>query len=153
MEVRIVLVIGIHKHFTSTVKEQDVFTRHSFVHEFAHLLNYKPDVVFFRVSGKDHYLMFRLLRRANGFFHLELIVTDHFIARSNDMLRASVVQIQLDNPGISEVFLEVYDVADVGSAEPIDALPVIADTKKLCVVGQQQLDEVNQEKTFVRIDC
>src|SRR5437588_10903453 len=48
------------------------------------------------------------------------VVRDHGVRRREDRLRRAVVLLQLDDPGVGEVVLEVEDVAHLGPAERID---------------------------------
>ena len=76
---------------------------------------------------------------------LATVVADHTVRRGQDRLRGAVVALQLDDldggPIDREVVLEVQDVADVGAAEAVDRLCVVADHAQVSVLACDQLEQ------------
>ena len=70
--------------------------------------------------------------------HLVAVVRDHRVGRREDRLRRAVVLLELDDVGVGEVVLEVEDVADVGAAEAVDRLRVVADDGEVAPLARQQ---------------
>ena len=67
------------------------------------------------------------------------VVGDDRVGRVQDRLRRAVVLLELDHRGVGEVVLEVEDVADVGAAEAVDRLVVVADHRDVAVLLGEQL--------------
>ena len=61
------------------------------------------------------------------------------VGGGEDRLRRAVVLLELDDLGVGEVVLEVEDVADVGAAEGVDRLLVVADHRQVAVLLGQDL--------------
>ncbi|MNS53282.1 hypothetical protein D3C72_860330 [compost metagenome] len=72
------------------------------------------------------------------------VVRDQVVGRIQDMPVRAVVLLQLDQPAHAELVLEVAHIADVGAAEGVDALVVVAHGKHrgrvLRAVAGQQLE-------------
>ncbi len=64
------------------------------------------------------------------------VVRDHGVGRGEDRLGRAVVLLELDDARVGEVLLEVEDVADVGVAEAVDRLRVVADDGEVAVSGE-----------------
>ena len=62
------------------------------------------------------------------------VVLDDRVGGREDRLRRAVVLLQLDDLGVGVVLLEVEDVADVGAAEAVDRLVVVADHRQVAVL-------------------
>ena len=69
------------------------------------------------------------------------VVGDDRVGRVEDRLGRAVVLLELDDLGAGEVALEVEDVADVGAAEAVDRLGVVADDRQVAVLLGQQLQQ------------
>ena len=69
------------------------------------------------------------------------IALDHRVGGGEDRLGGAVVLLQLDHRGVGEVVLEIEDVADVGVAEAVDRLIVVADHHQVAVLGGEQLQQ------------
>ncbi len=67
------------------------------------------------------------------------VVRDHRVGRVQDRLRGAVVLLELDHLGVREVVLEVEDVADVGAAEAVDRLVVVAHHAEVAVLLREEL--------------
>ena len=63
------------------------------------------------------------------------------LARREDRLGRAVVLLELDHGGVGEVLLELEDVADVGAAEAVDRLRIVADDRQVPVLPAQQLQQ------------
>ena len=61
------------------------------------------------------------------------VVRDHRVGGREDRLGRAVVLLELDHARVGEVVLEVEDVADVGAAEAVDRLRVVADDREVAV--------------------
>ena len=69
---------------------------------------------------------------------LGAVVGDQRVGGVEHRLGGAVVLLELDDGGVGEVVLELEDVADVGAAEGVDRLRVVADHRQVAVlVGQQ----------------
>src|SRR5205807_10181997 len=64
------------------------------------------------------------------------VVGDHRVGRPQDCLRGAVVLLELDDPGVGEVVLEVEDVAYVSTAKAVDRLRVVPHDGEVAVAGQ-----------------
>ena len=86
-------------------------------------------------------------RLAAGDFGPELlrppfaIALDHRVGGGEDRLGRAVVLLELDHLGLGEVTLEVEDVADVGVAEAVDRLVLVADDHQVAVLFGEQLQQ------------
>ena len=69
------------------------------------------------------------------------VALDHRVGGGEDRLGGAVVLLQLDHRSIGEVALEVEDVADVGVAESVDRLVLVADDHQVAVLGGEQLQQ------------
>jgi hypothetical protein len=69
------------------------------------------------------------------------IACDNGASRRQDVLRASVVALQPHDLRGGEVLLEVQDVLNVGTPEPVDGLVVIADNSQIAVACSKQGDQ------------
>ena len=69
------------------------------------------------------------------------VVGDHRVGGREDRLRRAVVLLELDHLRVREVALEVEDVADVGAAEAVDRLVVVADHHQVAVLAGEQLQQ------------
>lgn len=67
-----------------------------------------------------------LVRGPNGLFQPVAVLFDQAVGRAHDVLGAAVVLLQLEDAVVRVVGLEVEDVLDVGPAEGVDALAVVA---------------------------
>ena len=61
------------------------------------------------------------------------VVGDHRVGGRQDRLGRAVVLLELDHARVGEVLLEVEDVADVGAAEAVDRLRVVADHREVAM--------------------
>ena len=68
-------------------------------------------------------------------------MVDHRVRRLEDRPGRAVVLLELDDLGVGEVALEVEDVADVGVAEAVDRLVVVADDHQVAVLLGEQLEQ------------
>ena len=55
------------------------------------------------------------------------VVLHERAGRTDDVARGAVVALQLEEAGEGKLLLEVEDVVDIGAAEGVDALVVVAD--------------------------
>ncbi len=69
------------------------------------------------------------------------VLLDHRVGGREDRLGRAVVLLELDDLGLGEVALEVEDVADVGIAEPVDRLVLVAHDHQIAVLGGEQLQQ------------
>ena len=67
------------------------------------------------------------------------VVGDHRVGRLQDRLGGAVVLLELDHARVFEVVLEVEDVADVGAAEAVDRLLVVADDREVAMAGRPRV--------------
>ena len=69
------------------------------------------------------------------------VALDHRVGGREDRLGRAVVLLELDHLRLGEVALEVEDVADVGVAEAVDRLVLVADDHQVAVLGGEQLQQ------------
>ena len=69
------------------------------------------------------------------------VALDDRVGGGEDRLGRAVVLLELDHVGLGEVALEVEDVADVGVAEAVDRLIVVADDHQVAMLGGEQLQQ------------
>jgi hypothetical protein len=67
-------------------------------------------------------------------------VRDHRVGGGEHGLGRAVVLLELDHLGVREVVLELEHVADVGAAEGVDRLIVIAHHRQVAVLLAQELE-------------
>jgi len=63
---------------------------------------------------------------------------DDGVGGVEDVLGGAIVLLQLHDRGLGEVALEAQDVADVGAAEAVDRLVVVADDAEVAVLLREQ---------------
>src|SRR4051794_28107941 len=85
----------------------------------------------------------------NFLFNLEFVVANHFIACAYNVLSTAVVQVKLYNFRVAKVMFKVDNITNVRTPEAIDALPVVANTKKLCLVSKQQFYQLNLQVIYI----
>ena len=68
-------------------------------------------------------------------------MVDDRVGGREDRLGRAVVLLELDHLRLGEVALEVEDVADVGVAEAVDRLVLVADDHQVAVLGGEQLQQ------------
>ena len=68
---------------------------------------------------------------------LGLVVFDDGVGRLHDVLGGAVVLLQLEDLQLRVVALEIEDVGDVGAAEGVDALGVVAHHADVALLGRQ----------------
>ena len=69
------------------------------------------------------------------------IAADDAVGGVQDGLAGAVVLLEVHDMGVGVVLAELEDVADVGSAEAIDGLVVVAHDRDVAVLRRQQVDE------------
>ena len=69
------------------------------------------------------------------------VVGDDRVRSLEDRLGGAVVLLELDDVSIREVILELEDVADLGSAEAVDRLILVADHRQVPVLSGEQLQQ------------
>ena len=72
--------------------------------------------------------------------HPVLVVLDDGVGRIHDVLRGTVVLLQLEDARARIVALEIEDVLDVGATETVDALRIVAHHADILVKSRQPLD-------------
>ena len=70
------------------------------------------------------------------------IVLDHAVRGVQDRLGRAVVLLERDHDGVREVLLELADVADVGAAEGVDRLILVAHHRQVAVLLGQDRDQL-----------
>ena len=78
-------------------------------------------------------------------------VADDRIGRLQDGLSAAVVLLQLDDTGAGELLGEVEDVADLGGAERIDGLGIVADDGEPLAAGTEQFEDFRLQPVGVLV--
>ena len=122
------------------VEDGQLAARHALVHEPLDLRGHEAGlgVLVGQLADLDRVALPHLGPQVLGL--LPAVVGDQRVRRRQDHLRGAVVLLQLDHGGVDVVLLEVEDVGDVGAAEAVDRLRVVADDREVAVLGGEQLE-------------
>ena len=74
---------------------------------------------------------------------LSPVVLHERAGRTDDVARGAVVALQLEEAGEGKLLLEVENVVDIGAAEGVDALVVVADDTDALVALREQLHDAD----------
>ena len=84
------------------------------------------------------------------FFSL-LIMGDHRIGCGKDVFGGAVIFLQLDHLCILKFLLEFQDIADISSAETVNALVIVSDYTEVLVFIRQHTDDLELYKVCILI--
>ena len=73
--------------------------------------------------------------------YLSLVLADEAVGGLDDELCGAVVLLQLEEAGVGVGFAEVEDIVDVGAAEAVDALGIVAHHADALVLAGEQPDD------------
>ncbi len=93
---------------------------------------------------------FRLLR-PESLLLTSRIIPDHGVRGVQDDLRGTVILLQLDHARLRIHFFKIKYIADIGTAELIDRLIVIAHHAQITVLIRQQSDQFKLRRVGILI--
>ena len=103
------------------------------------------------VQEERHRLVAAVARGAQGLLELLRVAGDRGVGDRQDLGRAAVVALELDDPRGGVADGKLHDVAEIGPAPRVDALEVVADDHDVALAPGEGVDEARLQEVRVLV--